>query len=121
MRIGLVVHAAQLAGPMRYRSDFDEEGSRKRMIFSRQFFIVAAVLGLALVGFSLDPKLLHIIFEFDYWKLLNSHFWTVSLSFLIGIGIVIAMKESGRGKDRARNRNLPSGRGSHRSSHPYNK
>jgi len=104
-----------------YRSDLDEEGSGKRMIFSGKFFVLAAVLGIALVGISIDPELPNLALEFDYGKFLGSHLGTVSLASLIGIGLVIGLRNFRRRGNRNGDQGSASQGGSYRSSHPYNK
>jgi len=120
-RVELIAFMGQDLGLGRYRSDFHEEESRKCMIFSKPFFVMAAVLGIVIVGISIDPELLSLVLKFEYGKLFSSHFWTISAFLLVGIGLVIVRKQSRKQRGRNRDQEPPSRVDTYRSSHPYNK
>ena len=87
------------------------------MIFSSKFFLAAAVLGLALVGISVDPGLLSYLLDSGYWKFFVLHFWTVSLSLVVGIALGVGLAQSRKG----RNRSGPDSGSDPNRSHPFNK
>jgi hypothetical protein len=91
------------------------------MIFSGKFFVVAALLGIALVGISVDPELPSIAMGFDYGKFLSSHLGTVSLTSLIGIGLVIGLSIPRKRGKRDRDQGSPSDPDRYGGSHPFNK
>lgn len=91
------------------------------MIFSWKFFVGAAVLGTAILGVSIDPELLSLAMGFDYGKFLSSHLGSVSLASLIGIGLVIGLRNFRKRGNRNGDQGSASQGGSYRSSHPYNK
>ncbi len=91
------------------------------MIFSGKFFVLAALLGIALVGISIDPELPSIVMGFDYGGFLSSHLGSVTLTSLIGIGLVIGLRISRKRGNRNGDQGSASQGGSYRSSHPYNK
>jgi hypothetical protein len=91
------------------------------MIFSWKFFGAAAVLGIVLLGISIDPELPRLALEFDYGKFLDSHTWTVSLTVLIGIGLVIGLMNFTRRGNRDEDQGSPSDPGRYGGSHPFNK
>ena len=91
------------------------------MIFSRNFFIVAGVLGIALVGISLDPGLVSGVLGFGYAKFFSLHFWALTLALLIGFGLLVAVKYR-KGKKRGQHDDdEPSTDNRFHSSHPFNK
>jgi hypothetical protein len=90
------------------------------MIFSRNFFIVAGVLGIALVGISLDPGLISSVLGFGYAKFFRLHFGALTLVLLIVFGLLVALK-SRKGKKRDHDDDEPSADNRFHSSHPFNK
>jgi F0F1-type ATP synthase assembly protein I len=91
------------------------------MIFSRNFFIVAGVLGAAFVGISLDPGLVGGVLGFGYARFFSLHFWGMTLALLIGFGLLVALKSrKGKKRDQDDDDEPPADNRFH-SSHPFNK
>lgn len=89
------------------------------MIFSRNFFIVAGVLGFALVGISLDPGLISSVLGFGYARFFSLHFWAITVALLIVFGLLVALKSR---KEKKRDQDdEPSADNRFHSSHPFNK